>query len=70
MAVGPFGGWASAHFVPTMTSNPLPLAVTHMDTKPAILQPQDPVAARLGIYVTRAGIALAAILFALSYLRG
>ncbi|KWT75973.1 MULTISPECIES: hypothetical protein [unclassified Variovorax] len=41
-----------------------------MDTKPAILQPQDPVAAKLGIYVTRAGIALAAILFALSYLRG
>ena len=41
-----------------------------MDTKHASLQPQDPVAAKLGTYITRAGIALAAVLFALSYLRG
>jgi hypothetical protein len=41
-----------------------------MNIKHASLQPQDPVAARLGTYITRAGIALAAILFALSYLRG
>ena len=41
-----------------------------MDTKHASLQPQDPVAAKLGTYITRAGIALAAILVALSYLRG
>lgn len=41
-----------------------------MDTKHASLQPRDPVAARLGMYTSRAGIAIALILFLISYLRG
>jgi len=41
-----------------------------MHSKHASLQPQDPVAAKLGIYMTRAGIAVAIVLFALSLLRG
>ncbi|WP_158100903.1 hypothetical protein [Variovorax sp. JS1663] len=41
-----------------------------MDTKHASMQPQDPVAARLGMYISRAGIAVALILFVVSYLRG
>jgi hypothetical protein len=41
-----------------------------MDTQHASLQPRDPVAARLGMYTARAGIAVALILFLISYLRG
>ena len=40
-----------------------------MDTQHARMQPQDPVAARLGTYTARAGIAIALILFVVSYLR-
>jgi hypothetical protein len=41
-----------------------------MDTTRAKLQPQDPVAARLGAYVIRAGVMLAAVMVAASFIRG
>ncbi|VTU38344.1 hypothetical protein H6CHR_05197 [Variovorax sp. PBL-H6] len=41
-----------------------------MQSKHATLQPQDPVAARRGIYMTSATIAAAMVMFALSLLRG
>ncbi|WP_256856643.1 hypothetical protein [Variovorax sp. KK3] len=41
-----------------------------MKTPRITAQPQDPVAARLGMYVSRAGIAVALILLTVSYLRG
>jgi hypothetical protein len=41
-----------------------------MDTTHAKLQPRDPVAARLGVYMTRVGIVMIAIVVTASYLRG
>jgi hypothetical protein len=41
-----------------------------MDTTHAKLQPRDPVAAKLGIYMTRVGIVMIAIIVAASFLRG
>ncbi|SDE97790.1 hypothetical protein SAMN05444679_1493 [Variovorax sp. CF079] len=41
-----------------------------MDTTHAKLQPRDPVAARLGVYMTRVGIVMVAIVIAVSFLRG
>lgn len=41
-----------------------------MNTSHAGLQPQDPFAAKLGIYVVRAGVVLAIVLAAGSFLGG
>jgi hypothetical protein len=41
-----------------------------MDTKHASLQPQDPVAAKLGMYISRAGIVAAVLIAVISFLRG
>ncbi|CAN7302465.1 hypothetical protein LJR290_001621 [Variovorax sp. LjRoot290] len=41
-----------------------------MDTTHAKLQPRDPVAARLGVYMTRVGIVMVAVVIAVSFLRG
>jgi hypothetical protein len=41
-----------------------------MDSSHAKLQPQDPVAARLGNYLIRASYVLVSVLIAASFLRG
>jgi hypothetical protein len=41
-----------------------------MDTGHAKVQPQDPVAAKLGIYAGRIGIIVVALLWAASLIRG
>lgn len=41
-----------------------------MDTTHAKLQPRDPVAARLGVYMTRIGIVMVVMVITASYLRG
>lgn len=41
-----------------------------MDTSHAKMQPQDPVAAKLGIYAGRIGIAVIALIWAASLIRG
>jgi len=41
-----------------------------MDTKHTSAQPQDPVAAKLGNYIARAGIVAAVLIAAISFLRG
>ena len=40
-----------------------------MDTNHASLQPQDPVAAKLGVYVIRVGIVVASLMVAASFVR-
>jgi hypothetical protein len=41
-----------------------------MNTSHAKSQPQDPVAAKLGMYMVRAGVVVAVLIAALPYLRG
>jgi hypothetical protein len=41
-----------------------------MDTTHAKLQPRDPVAAKLGVYVVRVGAVMVAVIVAASFLRG
>ncbi|MGJ7521771.1 hypothetical protein ACSFA0_14895 [Variovorax sp. LT1P1] len=41
-----------------------------MNTSHARLQPQDPFAAKLGVYVVRAGVLLVIVLAAASLVRG
>lgn len=41
-----------------------------MDRVPAKAQPQDPVAARLGEYISRAGVLVAVVIGLASFFRG